>query len=165
MAWVTVAEGDLKAFEAGDESVITEVGRGQRVKHGAPFAITIESSALLGASYLYDLAGMEPLADMVWNKTHAHLRDVEGIGWNKIRLHMEANAFVIAPAMLYGVAAVVAAVLVGAGFVIATVKIESPEEALESVAKTAQWAGIAVVAVLTIGVLWYAAPMLKGLKI
>ena len=161
MAWVTIAEGDFKAFEAGEDSVITDAGKGKQIRHGAPFTIEVTSNAIFSPAW--DLAGMEIPADLFFNKTHSHLIDVEGVGgfpWRTIRLHCEANAVVIAPALLFGVAAI----LVSLGILTAIIKMDAPGEALESIAKTAQWAGLAIIAVVIVVVLAQAGPMLKGLQ-
>jgi len=130
--WVTVAEGSSL-----EDIHPTPAGEGKQIKHGAPFDITINTPFWFPVAPLFDSLGSEYTAQLFHSRTGGILRDVEGKGWYEIVLHMEANAFAITPAILAGVAAI----LIGLGIAITSVRIDSPNDALESIGTGA--AGVA----------------------
>ena len=77
---------------------------------------------------MFDSFAGEVLAQRLYQDTRAILVDAEGVGLHKVVLHMKANAFVLSPVVLLGLAAI----LFGLGFVVLTIRVDAPEEALEA---------------------------------
>ena len=102
MAWAVLAEGSLEEFQAAQPE-ISELPKGTRIK------LEIDTSPWPVAP-LADLWGAEWVAERVFNEAGAEIVDVEGIGWNKIVVWMEAD-----PAWVMPLIYVIAALLITAG--------------------------------------------------
>ena len=148
MATVVVAEGpNLEELE------VTAKGFGKKIKHDAIFEIIIQTPAWAPIAPVFDAFGAEKIAAPIYAKTKGILMDVSAEGWYKVVLTMKANAFHLTPAVLAGLASV----LIATGIVVALVKIEAPEEALQSLVSLAQYAviGLVVVSVMAVAFVAY----------
>jgi len=52
----------------------------------------LELTTTVPIAPLFDLWGAEWVTAKMLNEGGAHITDVEGVGWNKVIVHMEANA-------------------------------------------------------------------------
>ncbi len=113
MAWVTLAEGDsLKEFQACQPAY-------SELRHGTKMLLTIESPWWAPIGPLADLFGAEWVADRLLNEGGAHVRDVEGKGWHKVVVHMEADPAWVIP-LIWAIAALISSI----AFLIAFIKLE-----------------------------------------
>lgn len=150
MEWVIVAEGT-----SPQNIQPTSIGVGKQIRHGAPFDVIVQTPSYLPVAPLFDALSSERMAGRIYQDTKAVLKDVEGVGFNTIVLHMESNAFVLTA----GVLLALALIIFGAGFLILSIKIKAPEEFLENLAdipkdisETVKWItiGLIVIAIVVI---------------
>ena len=80
--WQLLSGGTPEEFEAGAPSI--------ELPHGTKMRLEMTTSVPIAP--LFDLWGMEWVASKMLNEGGAHIVDVEGVGWNKVVVHMEANA-------------------------------------------------------------------------
>lgn len=144
MGIVLIAEGtSLNDLHA------TPYGKGKHVVHGGTFTVTFTTPWWMPVAPLFDSFGSETFASALLVKTKGILRDVEGVGFHTVVLHMEANAFFITPAVLAGLAAV----LIAVGIAVVAIKVESPEEFVRGFATPMKWAAVAMVGLAVIVVI------------
>mgnify|MGYP001579817452 CR=1 FL=1 len=86
MSWQLIAEGTPDGFENSVPSV-SDVPSGTRLR--------LEITTTLPIAPLFDLWGAEWVVDYMIDQGEADIVDVEGIGWNKIVVHMIAHSHVI----------------------------------------------------------------------
>jgi len=80
--WQLLSSGTLDEFEAGAPATWLE--------HGTKMRLEMKTSIPIAP--LFDMLGMEWVTSKMINEGGAHITDVEGVGWNKVVVHMEANA-------------------------------------------------------------------------
>lgn len=80
--WQLLSSGTPEEFEAGAPNI--------ELPHGTKMRLEMLTSAPIAP--LFDLWGAEWVVAKLINEGGAHILDVEGVGWNKVVVHMEANA-------------------------------------------------------------------------
>jgi len=133
MAWYTIAEGaTIGEFEAS--AIIEEVPSGTELRldiDTRPFPI----------APLADLWGMEWVFDQLLN-VGAEVTEVKSDGWYKIEVYMTA------PSPLLPILWAIAAILIGAGILISSIKLSAKEEF--GIGDIVKWGAIGILAVLGI---------------
>ena len=85
MSWQLIAEGTPDEFENSVPSV-SDVPSGTRLR--------LEITTTLPIAPLFDLWGAEWVVDYMIDQGDADIVDVEGVGWNKIIVHMITHSLV-----------------------------------------------------------------------
>lgn len=80
--WQLLSTGTLDEFQEGAPNI--ELAHGTKIR--------LEMITTGPFAPLFDMWGMEWVASKMLNEGGAHIVDVEGVGWNKVVVHMEANA-------------------------------------------------------------------------
>jgi len=134
MAWYTIAEGTtIGEFEAS--AVVEEVPSGTELRldiDTRPFPI----------APLADLWGMEWVFDKMLN-VGAEVTEVKSDGWYKIEVYMTATS------PLLPILWAIAAILIGAGILIFSIKLSAKEGGL-AIGDIVKWGAIGILAVLGI---------------
>ena len=145
MAWVRLAEGkSLEEFQASRPPY-------EELRHGTRMLLTIESPWWAPIGPLGDLFGAEWVADKLLAEGGAHVRDVEGKGWHKIVVHMEADPAWVIP-LIWAIAALIGAI----AFLIAFIKLDA-----DIVGEVFKWGAIALAALAAIVIVGAVKPKVK----
>lgn len=128
--WTTLAEGSsLDEFQASLPSV-SELPKDTRIR------LAIETPWYAPVAPLADLFGAEWVAQRLLAEGGAIVTDVEGVGWHKIVVHMKSD-----PVQVVLLIFAIAALLFGAGFLIASIKLDA-----EQIVEMGKWGVIALIA-------------------
>jgi len=79
--WQLLSSGAPEEFEAGAPNI--------ELAHGTKMRLEMITSAPIAP--LFGLWGVEWVVAKMIDEGGAHIVDVEGVGWNKVVVHMEAN--------------------------------------------------------------------------
>lgn len=149
MPVIVLAEGTVEEFENYPPPV-------QSLPHGTP--ITLDITCSVPIAPLFDLFGAEWAADMLFNDSGAVLDDVEGVGWNVIRMHMHANAVWVVP-LIFVILGILA--IGGLAYIVTQLRMIADIAGLDWL----KWVAIAVIAVSGVVVLRSVLPKKKeGVK-
>ena len=80
--WTLLSSGTPSEFQAGAPNI--------EQPHGTKMRLELTTTVPIAP--LFDLWGAEWVTAKMLNEGGAHITDVEGVGWNKVIVHMEANA-------------------------------------------------------------------------
>lgn len=127
--WQTVAEGtSLEEFRQSQPPV-DELPKGTKLR------LEIETPWWAPIAPLADLFGAEWVADTLLDQGGAIITDVEGVGWHKVVVHMEAD-----PAWLIPLIIAIAGIVGGIALIITVIKLEA------DIPMMFKWGAIAVIA-------------------
>lgn len=95
--WVTLAEGDVEQFQEAQPDL-------ESLPHGTKIRVEIDVIPPLGL--VADTWGQEWVGNLIYARSGAVITDVEGVGLDKVYIHMEANAVWLVPLILAIVAVI-----------------------------------------------------------